>query len=318
LWLAVLPDTTPLLRTTMVLAAFTGLAVAALAWLAVPSPRIHLAAGGGWTQTPAGPVGPTDRALLVALRQDGLWEVPVGQQAQDMATSPAVRQLGGTVATDLGWLSGQVRAVAGRLDVILPSQPTPDQQTWLVEIAGTSGRDYDQTMVDRLRQACADNLKLINKAAAGTQNTEIRQLADRAAGLVGRHIQEMDGIERAADKATLGAAGTPSVQPTGTAGSRAGEGSAAAQETLPGPDRTMVTLAVLVVVSGAIAAFGVARVVRIGLTGRSTQADQLRLAARLRRSRELGRVGWQRRPARRAVVPPPPVVLGSRGDRRPW
>jgi predicted outer membrane protein len=324
LWLAVLPDTTPLLRTTMVLAAFTGLAVAVLAWLAVPAPRIHLAVAGGWTQTPAGPVGPTDRALLVALRQDGLWEVPVGQQAQDMATSPAVRQLGGTVATDLGWLSGQVRAVAGRLDVVLPSQPTPDQQTWLVEIAGKSGRDYDQTMVDRLRQACSDSLKLINKAAAGTHNTEIRQLADRAAGLVGRHIQEMDGIERVADKAALGAAGTPSVQPTGTAASRADEGSAAAQVRLPGPDRTMVTLAVLVVLSGAIAAIGIARVVRIGLGGRSGPPDQLRLAGRLRRSqgrsRELGRPVWLRRPARlrRTVVPPPPVVLGSRGDRRPW
>lgn len=298
----VLPDTTPLLRTTVVLAAVTGLAVAVLAWLAVPAPRLHLGVGGGWTQTPAGPVGPNDRALLVALRQDGLWEVPVGQQAQDMAVSPAVRQLGGTVATDLGWLSGQVRAVAGRLDVVLPSQPTPDQQTWLVEIAGKSGPDYDQTMVDRLRRACVDSLKLINKAAAGTHNTEIRQLSDQAAGLVGRHIQEMDEIERTADLAALGTAGTPSVQPTGTAASRADEGSAAAQGRLPDPDRTMVTLAVLVVLSGAIAAFGIARVVRTGLADRS------------------GRRGWARRPARlrRAVVPPPPVVLGSRGDRRPW
>jgi predicted outer membrane protein len=320
LWLDVLPDTTPLLRTTMVLAAFTGLAVAVLAWLAVPAPRFHLAVGGGWTQTAAGPVGPNDRTMLVALRQDGLWEVPVGQQAQDMAISPAVRLLGGTVATDLGWLSTQVRAVAGRLDVVLPSQPTPDQQTWLVEIAGKSGRDYDRTMVDRLRQACVDSLKLINKTATGTQNTEIRQLADQAAGLVGQHIQEMDGIERAADEAALGAAGTPSVQPTGTAASRADEGSAAAQVRLPGPDRTMVTLAVLVVLSGAIAVIGIARVVRSGLAGHSGRADRLRLAASLRRSREPDRSGWPRRPARlrRAAVPPPPVVLGSRGDRRPW
>ncbi|HEX4251746.1 MAG TPA: DUF4142 domain-containing protein [Pseudonocardia sp.] len=312
-----LPATTsPLLRTTVVLAAFTGLAVAALAWLAVPAPRLHLGVGGGWTQTAAGPVGPTDRALLVTLRQDGLWEVPVGQQAQDMAVSPAVRQLGGTVATDLGWLSTQVRAVAGRLDVVLPSQPTPDQQSWLVEIAGKSGRDYDRLMVDRLREACVDSLQLINKAAAGTHNTEIRQLADQAAGLVGRHIQEMDGIERAAAQAALGAAGTPSVQPTGTAASRADEGSVQ----VPGPDRTMVTLAVLVALSGAIAVIGIVRVVRNGLAGQSSTPDQLRLAAQVRRSREQGRPGWLRRPARlrRAVVPPPPVVLGSRGDRRPW
>jgi len=65
----------------------------------------------------------------------------------------------------------------------------------------------------------------------------------------------------------------------------------------------MVTLAVLVVLSGAIAVLGIARVVRIGLAGRSGPPDQLRLAARLRRSqgrsqgrsRELGRWVWLRR-----------------------
>jgi predicted outer membrane protein len=292
----------------MVFAALTGLAVAVLAWLFIPSPRIPLAAAGGWTQTASGPVGPTDRALLVALRQDGLWEVPVGQQAQQMAASPAVRQLGGTVATDLGWLSGQLRAVSGRLGVVLPSQPTPDQQSWLVEIAGKSGPAYDQTMVERLRQACADTMKTIKKAGADTRNEQIRQLTDQAGQLVGRHIEYIDEIGRAAGTAAPGTAGTSypesGATPTGTAGRPAGlsslsaeSGSAAAQVRLPGPDRTMVTLSVLVVLAAAIAVIGVVRVVRAHL-GASVALRPVRL--------------------RRPVAPLPPVKLGPRGARRPW
>jgi predicted outer membrane protein len=260
----------------MVFAALTGLAVAVLAWLLIPTPRIPPAAAGGWTQTASGPVGPTDRALLVALRQDGLWEVPVGQQAQQMAVSPAVRQLGGTVATDLGWLSAQLRAVSVRVGVVLPSQPTPDQQSWLVEIAGKSGPAYDQTMVNRLRLACADTLKLINKARADTRNEQIRQLTEQAGQLVGRHIEYIDAIARPAGLAALGA----------------GSGPAAAQVRWPGPDRTMVTLSVLVAVAAAI---GVVRVVRAYLDAHSG-----------------------RRWGPRTAAPLPPVELGPRGARRPW
>jgi predicted outer membrane protein len=320
----VLPDTTPTLRVTMVFAALTGLAVAVLAWLFIPSPRIPPAGSGGWTQTASGPVGPTDRTLLVALRQDGLWEVPAGQQAQQMAVSPAVRQLGGTVATDLGWLSGQLRAVSGRLGVVLPSQPTPDQQSWLVEIAGKSGPAYDQTMVRRLRLACADTLKMINKAGADTKNEQIRQLTVQAGQLVGRHIEYIDEIGRAAGTAAPGAAGTSSpqsgvttigaAQPAGGAPLSAGSGSAAAQVRLPGPDPTMVTLSVLVVLAAAIAVIGVVRVVRAYVDAPSG-----------RRWAPPTTSGPHRRPValrpvrlRRPVAPLPPVELGPRGARRPW
>ena len=303
-----LPDTNPLPRATVVLAALTGLTMAALAWLVIPAPRIHLASSSGWTHTASGPVGPTDRALLVSLRQDGLWEVPVGQQAQEMAVDPAVRQVGGGIATDLSSLSTQVRAVAAQLGVLLPSQPSPDQQTWLVQIAGKSGQDYDRAMVTRLRLACADSLATITRAASATRNVQVRQLAEQAAALVGRHVRDLDSIQPVA----------PAVNSAALSGVRD-----AAVVDQAGPDRTLVALAVLAVLAAAIAVLGLIWLVRFGPhPSRRWWRDRTR-------PRSHGRSPGPRRPVvplgprwplgpRRPLGPPPPVELGPAHARRPW
>jgi predicted outer membrane protein len=305
----VLPDTNPLPRATVVLAALTGLTMAALAWLVIPAPRIQLASSSGWTHTAAGPVGPTDRALLVTLRQDGLWEVPVGQQAQDMAVDPAVRQVGAGIATDLSALSEQVRAVADRLGVLLPSQPNADQQTWLVQIAGKSGQNYDRAMVTRLRLACADSLATITRAASATRNEQVRQLADQAATVVGRHIRDLDTIQLVAPAAQSAAAlsGVRDASVVGQAG----------------PDRTLVALAVLAVFAAAIAVLGLIWLARFGPhPSRHWWRDRTRARWQGRSAgprRSLAPLGprWPLGP-RRPLGPPPPVELGPSNARRPW
>jgi putative membrane protein len=288
----------------MVLAACTGLTAALLAWFSSPAPHPLLTASGSaaaWTQTSDGPVGPGDRALLVSLRQDGLWEVPVGEQAQQMAADPGVRRIGGTVATDLGWLGGQVRAVAGRLDVPLPSQPTPDQQSWLVGIAGTAGPDYDRAMVTRLRRACETTLAALGQAGATTGNEQIRQLVAQATPVVSRHLDSLDGL-----------AATPEL--------------AAARPATGSP--LLIVAAVLLGLLALAGALGLTGLVRpiwpasghallwrgpAGWHGPgrwSVPGSGRRDPAAWRRSRG----PWPRRP----VGPPPPVELGPRGDRRPW
>ena len=297
-----LPDTTSpsVPRWTMILAAFTGLIAALLAWFGGPDPQLLLTASGssgGWTQTADGPVGPGDRALLVSLRQDGLWEVPVGEQAQQMAADPAVRRLGGTVATDLGWLGGRVRAVADRLDVTLPSQPTPDQQSWLVGIAGTSGPDYDRAMVSRLRRSCGTTLAALADAGATTGNEQIRELAAQATQVVTRHLRTLDA---------LAASPAPAAAPPAAGGS--------------GPLVLVVLLAGLL---GVLALTGLLPVVwpasgrALLWRGPAGWHGPGRWSASGARDRSRPRGSWSPGP-RRPVGPPPPVELGPRGDRRPW
>jgi predicted outer membrane protein len=142
---------------------------------------------GGWVQTQWGPVGPADRDLLVRVRQAGLWEGPTGQQAQQMASSPQVRDVGGKLATEHAQLDEEVRKVANQLGVVLPSSPSSQQVAWMNEISSKTGADYDRTFVQLVREAHGQVLPIISDVRANTRNDLVRQFAITSAEYVNRH-----------------------------------------------------------------------------------------------------------------------------------
>lgn len=184
------PATSSSARVTVLLAVLTGAVVVLLTYAAAPSPTEPT----GWTHTSAVPSSAADREMLVAVRQAALWETPVGQQAQQKATSPSVREAVARMSDELSLLSENVRAVADRLGVPLPSQPTARQQAWAAEISVESGADYDAAMLSHLRATCQATLTVIERTRAGTGSPEVRSLADEAAQVVGGHLRLLDRI----------------------------------------------------------------------------------------------------------------------------
>lgn len=178
---------------TIVLAVLTGLAIGLPTWLSTPSQPVTENSPPGAN----GPASDADRALLVTLRQFGLWAVPVGEQAGQKATDPAVREMSTSLAADLGTLSGPVLAAADRLGVSLPSQPSGQQQAWSARISGSSGPGYDRVAVDRLRSGCAATRAVIGRDEPETHDDQVRQLAEQAAAMLDRHLWSLDHMQPA-------------------------------------------------------------------------------------------------------------------------
>ncbi|HYZ36524.1 MAG TPA: DUF4142 domain-containing protein [Pseudonocardiaceae bacterium] len=140
-----------------------------------------------------GPLGPADRDLLVMIRQAGLCGGSSGQQAQKQGSNPQLRTVAKRISLDYSDLDNQVRAVAGKLGVPLPNQPTAQQQGWLKELSALSGPKYDRMFAQQLRVTDGEVLPAITAVRAGTQNELMRSFAANAAALVSRH---MDTLER--------------------------------------------------------------------------------------------------------------------------
>ncbi|CAM3516644.1 DUF4142 domain-containing protein [Nocardiopsis gilva] len=141
-----------------------------------------------WKMTPYGPLGPSDRAVLIKVRQANLWEMPTGQQAQERGRSARVREVGGILAEDHKLLDERVRGVAEQLDVVLPSMPTPTQQDWMAELSKLSGAEYDKLAVYRLRYAHGQVIQLLAEVRAGTRNELVRSFVQHTMLVVLRHI----------------------------------------------------------------------------------------------------------------------------------
>jgi predicted outer membrane protein len=143
---------------------------------------------GATVDTRWGRLSASDRQLLVAVRQAGLWEMPAGQQAQQRAASPKVKEIAQMIAGQHAQLDEDTRTVAQRLEVILPNEPSPQQKAWLAEMSDRFGGEFDNTFVLRLRAAHGKVFGVIAQVRAKTENSEIRAFADRCLRYVGTHM----------------------------------------------------------------------------------------------------------------------------------
>ncbi|WP_248963396.1 DUF4142 domain-containing protein [Sphaerisporangium perillae] len=204
------------MRLVEVLAALAFLVIATVTVFMI-APNAILSASGAspadFTDTESGPLGPADRDFLVKVRQAGLWEIPTGQQAQDRAGSARVKEVGLQLAADHTKLDDQVRALAAKLNVPLPSTPNSDQQGWMAELSTKTGADYDKTFADRLRFAHGKVFQAVAVVRAGTKNSEIRAFAQVAVDVVMKHMTLLESTGKV-DFAALPTPPPPSPNPS--------------------------------------------------------------------------------------------------------
>jgi predicted outer membrane protein len=159
---------------------------------AVATGSARFQAGEDLVETRWGPLSSADRVLLVKVRQAGLWEIPVGREAKVRAARAKTRSNLGELARQHEQLDADVRSVATRLRVVLPDEPTEEQQGWIAEISAETGTAYDRTAVKRLRQAHGGVFPVIAQVRATTRNTLIRDFAERAARFVNDHMDMLE------------------------------------------------------------------------------------------------------------------------------
>lgn len=148
--------------------------------------------GGSLTPTAWGPVSPSDRDLLIKIRQADLFDGPTGQQAAQRAGVPVVGRVGAQLGAAHAQLDAQLLDTADRLGVPLPSQPSDQQKVWLNAIANASPPSYDHTFVNLVRSAYGELLPLVEGVRAGTENQLVRRLAITAGDVISSNMRLLE------------------------------------------------------------------------------------------------------------------------------
>jgi predicted outer membrane protein len=156
----------------------------------------------GIVATQWGPLSPADRDLIVKVRLACLWEMSTGQQVQQQATNPAVKEAGRKISAEHTELDQKTRDIADKLGVPLPASPNAQQLGWMKEIASKTGSDYDRTAVQRLREAHGIVLPILAEVRISTRNDLVRQFAADGTLYVTRHIR-LPGVHGLVDYSAL-------------------------------------------------------------------------------------------------------------------
>jgi predicted outer membrane protein len=184
-------------RGLLVIALAGGAAIGVAAAPALAAPPVAPDANGklppGWVDTQWGPIGPVEKSFLENVRRANLWE---GEQASALGikkgTTKEVRNAGKVLRDGHAKLEADLRSVAAKLNIALPSAPNADQEKWLSEMRAAEGTAFDEVWVDRLRAAHGKIFSVIASVRANTRNSLVRQYAEKANLAVTEHMQVLE------------------------------------------------------------------------------------------------------------------------------
>lgn len=206
-------------------------------------------------QTPLGEITGSDTELLVKVRQAGLWEMPMGEEAQTRAASQRVKDVGLQLAADHVFLDERVMKLAEGMGVTLPDVASVDQQSWMAEMRSQTGAEFDETFANRLRAAHGAVFSAVAKVRAGTRNDAIRQFAQVCINIVMKHMTLLESTNLVAE-------------PGLSAPKRAGADGASADPTLAASQQNLLTsgttplLILAMCAVGAATTMGILRLLR--------------------------------------------------------
>ncbi|MFD6361811.1 DUF4142 domain-containing protein [Streptomyces roseolus] len=175
-------------------------AVAAVALSGISAPQALADAG----------VSGQDEMFLMQAHQGNLAEIAAGHDARKGATSACVKHVGAALVRDHTKLDADVKMLADKLNVTLPTSPSAEQKKELAAVQAKAGSPaYDAAWLTAQDAAHRKTLALIDQEIKAGKNTEVVAAARTARPVVAMHLDMVrGGICHAAKDAGMVRAGT--------------------------------------------------------------------------------------------------------------
>ena len=156
-------------------------------------------AGGAASTTPSG--NWSDANIVAMLDEANAADSTAGAVAATKGTAAAVRDFARRMMRDHHQLRAQGAALAKKLNVT-PSAPSDDPVPGMAQNETNTlnttakGKDFDKAYIDAEVDAHKAVLDLATKAAAQTQNAELKNLIQKAAPVIQGHLDKAESIQK--------------------------------------------------------------------------------------------------------------------------
>jgi putative membrane protein len=133
-------------------------------------------------------LAPTDRAFLVKAHQGNLAEISAGRVALAKSRNATVRHIAQQLIVDHRRLDADVRALAAKYHVKLPSAPSAQQRHDLAVVAHKSGAAFDRAWLLLQKKAHQQTLALIRVELRCGHAPLVKAAARKARPVVAMHL----------------------------------------------------------------------------------------------------------------------------------
>jgi putative membrane protein len=132
---------------------------------------------------------PTDRDFAVIAAQAGMAEVELGNLAQTQGSDDRIRSYGKKLVEDHARLNSELKDIAAKQALTLPSDVNSDQRKTIDKLARLSGPQFDSEFWKTAAQDHGKAIEEFRKEMNQGDNQALKDFASRSIPLLEEHLQ---------------------------------------------------------------------------------------------------------------------------------
>jgi putative membrane protein len=136
-----------------------------------------------------------DTMFAMAAARGGIAEVETGKLAADKASSPDVKAFGQQMVDDHGKANEQLKSVAEKQNLTLPTTMNAKQQAMYDMLKGKTGAEFDKAYVDAMVKDHEEDVKEFQREADKGKDEQIKAFASETLPVIQGHLEKIKGIQ---------------------------------------------------------------------------------------------------------------------------
>ena len=149
--------------------------------------------------TPAPPAF-SDNDFATQAAEGGMTEVKAGELAVKMGTAASVKSLGKMMVTDHTKAGNELKAIAAKNNITLPTAIPADKQQKLDALATLKGADFDKAFVDMMEEGHTNTIALFMTEGAKGTNADLKAFATKTLPTLNHHMEMVTSAKDAVNK----------------------------------------------------------------------------------------------------------------------
>jgi putative membrane protein len=137
-------------------------------------------------------LSPADTKFVKQAAGGGLAEVKLGQLAQEKGSSDFVKQFGKKMVDDHSKINDDLKAVAEKNNVTLPSDLPPKEQAVYDRLSKLSGDAFDKAYLAEMQKDHRKDIADFKKEASSGSNADVKEFASKNLPTLEGHLQMLE------------------------------------------------------------------------------------------------------------------------------
>jgi len=122
-------------------------------------------------------------------------EVELGRMASTKAQNAEVKKFAQMMVTDHSKANDELKSLASKKNITLPTSPTGEHQSVVQELQGKSGAEFDKAYIDDMLEDHEKDVAEFEKQSQSNPDADVKAFAAKTLPTLRKHLEAVRAIQ---------------------------------------------------------------------------------------------------------------------------